>query len=114
MKATPKVTFHGILPSPSLEADVRGRIADLEKVFGDIVSCRVAIEMPHRHHRHGGLYRVAVELVVPGDHLVAARSPDQEAAHADARVAIRDAFRAAHRQLEDYVRRRANASAVAV
>jgi hypothetical protein len=114
MKTAPKVTFHGIVPSPSLDADVRGRITDLESVFGDIVSCRVAIEMPHRHHRHGGHYRVAVELVVPGDHLVAARSPDAEAAHANARVAVRDAFRAAQRQLEDYVRRRASAPGLAV
>ena len=105
MNAPARVTFHGIVPSPSLETDVRDRIADLEKLFGGIVSCRVTVEMPHRHHRHGGLYRVAVELVVPGAHIIAARSPDQDAMHANARIAIHDAFRAARRQLEDYVRR---------
>jgi hypothetical protein len=49
---------------------------------------------------------VRIEISVPGEHLVVGRSPDAHIAHEDPYVAARDAFRAAHRQLEDYVSRR--------
>jgi len=89
--------------SPSLEAQVRSAVSELEELFDGIVSCRVLIEA--WHEQQGQLYRVRIELNVPGDHLVVGRSPDKDAAHEDALVAVRDAFRAARRQLEDYVRR---------
>ena len=72
---------------------------------GRIVSCRVLIEAPHRHHQQGRLYRVRIEIGVPGEHIVVGRSPDEDSAHADPHVAVRDAFRAAKRQLEDHVGR---------
>jgi ribosome-associated translation inhibitor RaiA len=105
MQTLPQITFHQIPPSEALEAQVRDRIADLERLFDGIVSCRVSIDGPHRHHQ-GGLFRVLIELGVPGHRIVVGRSSDDTAAHADAHVAVRDSFRAAHRQLDDYVRRR--------
>lgn len=79
-------------------------VDELESIFDRIVSCHVVVEAPHRHHQ-GGLYAVRVELGVPGEHIVAGRSPAEHAAHADAHVAVRDAFRAVRRQLEDHIRR---------
>ena len=38
--------------------------------------------------------------------LVAGRNPDKHAAHQDVYVAIRDAFKAVRRELQDYERRR--------
>jgi cold shock CspA family protein len=88
-----------------MEAQIRSWVDELEGVFDGIVSCRVSVEAPHRHHHHGQHYRVRIDLGVPGDHIVVARSPDENGAHEDAHVALRDAFRASRRQLEDYVRR---------
>jgi ribosome-associated translation inhibitor RaiA len=105
MKTPLQITFHQLPPSPALEADIRGRVDDLESLFDGIVSCRIAVESPHRHHHQGQLYRVRIELSVPGDHIVVGRSPDEHAAHADPYVAVRDAFRATRRRLEAYVRR---------
>jgi len=100
-----RITFHGLLPSPSLEAQIRAEVDALERTFQQIVSCRVSVELPHRHQQRGRLYRVVVEVGVRGGHLVVVSSQDQKAIHANARIAVSDAFRAAHRQLEDHHRR---------
>ncbi|MBI9019926.1 MAG: HPF/RaiA family ribosome-associated protein, partial [Verrucomicrobia bacterium] len=60
----------------------------------------------HRHQLQGKLYRVSVDLTVPGGEIVASRVSDEHHAHEDAFVASRDAFDAVGRRLEDYVRRR--------
>jgi ribosome-associated translation inhibitor RaiA len=109
MQTPLQITFHQLPPSAALEADVRSRVAELEQFFDRIVSCKVLVETPHRHQHQGRLYRVRIELGVPGQHLVVGRSPDQDGAHEDAYVAIHDAFRAARRQLEDYVEQRRSA-----
>jgi cold shock CspA family protein len=105
MQTPLRITFHQLLPSPVLEARVRAHVDELETFFEGIVTCRVSIEAPHRHHHQGRLYRVHIEIGVPGEQIVIDRSPDEHAAHADPYVAVRDAFRAARRKLEDYARR---------
>ena len=70
------------------------------------MSCRVAVEAPHKHHHKGKLYHVRINITVPDKELVVSREPDQHHAHEDVYVAIRDAFDAMRRQLEDYARRR--------
>jgi ribosome-associated translation inhibitor RaiA len=103
MQTPLQITFHQVPHSPALEADVRKWVDELATFFDRIISCRVLIEVPHRHHHRGRLYRVRIEIGVPGDHVVVDRSPDEDGAHADPYVAVRDAFRAAKRQLEDHV-----------
>ena len=103
MQTPLQITFHQLPPNPALEADVRKWVDDLASVFDRIVSCRVLIEAPHRHHQQGRHYRVRIEIGVPGEHIVAGRSPDEDDAHTDPYVTVRDAFRAARRQLEDHV-----------
>lgn len=103
MQTSLKIAFHQLPPSPAVEARVRDLVEDLEKVFDRIVSCRVSIEAPHHHHQHGALYRVGIELGVPGARLVVGHAPDHDAAHQDLHLALRDSFRAAQRKLDDYV-----------
>ena len=57
------------------------------------------IEAPVGHHRHGGPFKVRLDLTVPRGELVVNRQADE-----DLLVAIRDAFDAMRRQLEDYIR----------
>jgi len=101
-----QITFHQLPVSAALETDIRQLAADLEGVYPGIVSCRIRVEAPHRHQSQGRLYKIAIELGVPGDRLMVNRAPDEHTAHEDVYVAVRDAFRAARRQLEDYARRR--------
>jgi ribosomal subunit interface protein len=100
-----QITFRNLERSPAIEAKVLERAAKLDEFYERIMSCRVVIEELHRHHRHGNHYQVRVDLTVPGGELVATREPDEHHAYTDVYVAIRDAFDAIRRQLEDYARR---------
>jgi ribosome-associated translation inhibitor RaiA len=106
MQTQLQITFQGMERSEALAARIRRNVEELEAVFDRIVSCHVSVGAPHQHQRQGGVFAVHVDLGVPGAHLVVDRSPDDDASHADAHVAVRDAFRAAKRRLEGYVRRR--------
>ncbi|HSD70330.1 MAG TPA: HPF/RaiA family ribosome-associated protein [Woeseiaceae bacterium] len=101
-----EITFDNIDPSPALEAEIRRRAGKLERFAGDIVSCRVTVSAPHQHHRHGRLFRVSVDVRLPGSEIVVNREPSEHHAHEDVYVAIRDAFNAARRQVQDVVRKR--------
>ncbi|HHO68640.1 MAG TPA: HPF/RaiA family ribosome-associated protein [Gammaproteobacteria bacterium] len=106
MKLPLEIVFRNLEPSEAIEARVRERAEKLERFHQDIMSCRVVIETDHKHHHKGNLYHVRIDLTVPGAELVANRQPYKNHAYEDVYVAIRDAFDAIRRQLEDYVRRR--------
>jgi ribosomal subunit interface protein len=105
MQEPVRITFRNLPPSDAVTARIHERIAELERFDSRIIGCRVLVEARHRRQRKGRLYRVAIELVVPGGEVVVSRDPDQAHEHEDVYVAIRDAFNAAARQLEDEVRR---------
>ncbi|HZP42154.1 MAG TPA: HPF/RaiA family ribosome-associated protein [Candidatus Binatia bacterium] len=105
-----QVTFRNMPRSPAVEAAVRERADKLEEFHGRVTGCRVVIEAPHRRHRQGTLYHVRVDLTVPGREIVVSREPAAHHAHEDVYVAIRDAFDAARRQLEDHVREQRGAT----
>lgn len=99
-----QVIFRHLDVSEALEAKVREKIDKLGQFYPSIDSCRVVIEQLHKHHHQGNHFRVLIDLKVPGHELLAGREPDQNPAYTDAHVALRDAFRAMRRQLEDLVR----------
>jgi ribosomal subunit interface protein len=86
--------------SPALEADLRKRAARLERYYDRITSCRIAVERPGNHHNEGGPYRVRLDITVPGSELVANKEAE------DLNTAIRDAFQAAERQVDEFSQRR--------
>lgn len=100
-----QISFRGIPSSPAIEEDVRVHALRLERYHQHVMGCRVIIESPHRHHHQGKLYHVRINLAVPGTELVVSRDPSEHQAHEDVYVAIRDAFDAARRRLEDQSRR---------
>lgn len=99
-----QITFRHMDSSEALAARVRGRAEELERFFDRIVSCRVVVECRHPRRRQGNLIHVRVDLGVPGREIVVGRDPTAHHAHEDAPVAVRDAFDAVRRLLEDYVR----------
>lgn len=104
MKIPLQITFRNMDPSEALEAAIRKKAEKLERFNGRLMSCRVMLEADHARHHKGNLYHVRIDMTVPGAELVAGRQPAQNHAHEDAYVAIRDAFDAARRQLEDRTR----------
>ena len=101
MQVPLEIVFHNVDRSPAVEAAVRERAAKLEQFADNITSCRVTVEAPHKNHQQGNLYTVRIDLRFPGGEAVANRSPSENHAHEDVYVALRDAFRAARRQLQD-------------
>jgi cold shock CspA family protein/ribosome-associated translation inhibitor RaiA len=130
MKIPLKITFRDMEPSKAIEENIRDRAAKLDALYDGIMSCRVIVEAPHRRHHKGKAYVVRIDMTVPGGELVINRAPkrlaaakaarpeelekelteshkpSKHAAHEDVYVAIRDAFNAAGRKLQDYARRR--------
>ena len=102
-----QITFRDMEPSAAVESNIREKAAKLEQYFDRIMSCRVMVESPHGHHHQGRLYQVRIDLGVPDAELVVSHEHHhRDSAHEDVYVAIRDAFDAMKRQLEDYARKR--------
>ena len=106
MQLQPEISYRDFKTSPAIEAKVTERVQRLERYYSDIMRCRVMLESHHRHHHKGKLFHVRIDLTVPGLELVASRDPKQNQAHEDIYVAIRDAFDAMERKLEEFARRR--------
>ena len=99
-----QVTFREMDPSPAVEEFARRKAFRLTKFYAPIMKCQVVIEAPHQHRRKGKLYHVRIDLAVRGEEFVVGRSPSLNEAHKDVYVAVRDAFDAARRELEDHAR----------
>ena len=99
------ITFKDFPPSDAVRERISDHVAKLEHVYPRITRCEVAIEQPHRHHHVGRRFHVRIRLTVPGAELVASTDPARDGAHEDVYVALRDAFLAVRRQLEDHVDR---------
>lgn len=118
-----QLTFRNMKSSPTVEEWIREEASKLETFYSQIMSCRVAVEMPHRHHVKGSPYHVRIDLTLAGGELVIKREAslgsrvrragergiskrlEVETPHKQLRIAINDAFKAAARRLQDYARR---------
>lgn len=105
MKLPLQISFRSIPRSTKIENAILEHADRLDEFAERIMSCRVVVDVPHRHHRQGNLYQVRIDITLPGGEVVVNREPPRHTDFKDVRVAIRDAFDAAVRQLEDYVRR---------
>ena len=96
MRTPLQINFHGMDTSPALEALIRDKTAKLEQFHPNVTGCRVVIDKPHHHKQQGEHFIVSIDVSVPGSNIVA-----NHAHHEDVNVALRDAFFAARRQLEE-------------
>jgi ribosome-associated translation inhibitor RaiA len=106
MEAPLNITFDDLDKSEAVEAKIRERAERLERRYGRIVSCLVTVSKPHTHHRKGELFSCCIDLSIPGAEIVANRNPGDARTHENIQAAIRDAFSAVERQLEEAVRKR--------
>jgi ribosome-associated translation inhibitor RaiA len=123
MKSPVQITFRNMQRSVALEARVRAETGKLDRYYPRITSCRVVVEAPHRHHTRGELFHVRIEIHVPAGEIVVRHEPtmrrvlahsgvahwskkfENHVPHKDVYVTVRDAFKAARRQLEEHARR---------
>lgn len=93
------ITAQDITLPESIEAVIREKAEKLERFYHHLIGCQIRVEGPGRHHRNGGLFNVCIDLSVPGSELVVNHQP-----HEDLAVAIREAFAAARRRLDEHAR----------
>jgi ribosomal subunit interface protein len=94
-----QISLHGIEHSDALYNAIREKAEKLSRYYDHIMSCRVVLELAGRHKRHGKQFTVRIDLKVPGGELAVTHEHDE-----DVQIALRDAFDAARRQVEDYAR----------
>lgn len=104
MKLDLQISLRDIARSEPVEADIRKHVEKLELVCDRIISCRVTVEAPAQHRHQGRLFSAHVDVKVPGEEIASTRHHD----HEDLYLAVRGAFDAVRRQLEEYTRRHAN------
>jgi ribosome-associated translation inhibitor RaiA/cold shock CspA family protein len=83
---------------------IRAEADKLERVCAYIISCRVAVERPHRHQQSGKPFRVRIDLRVPHGHeIVVKRESAGGVTHEDLYAVVREVFDVAERQLKKLV-----------
>lgn len=100
MQIPMQITLRDVEHSEALETHIRDKVNKLDEFFAHIMSCRVTVEVPHKHHRQGKQFNVRIDIGVPGSEIVVNHDHSE-----DVYVALRDAFDAAKRRLEDYARK---------
>jgi len=99
MEVPLRIIFRDMARSDALEARIHSKVEKLETLHPHIVSCAVTVEERHRHQQHGRQFNLRIAARVPGHEVVANRDH-----HEDVYVAVRDAFDAAARSLEELSR----------
>lgn len=106
MKLPLQISFHNLDRSDSIENRIRKEAEELDRFCEHVMSCRVVVDVPHRHHVTGNVYQVRLDIKVPGEEIAVIHEPAvHDPFYKNIDVAIRDAFASAARRLEEYVRR---------
>lgn len=105
MQGPLQIRFHGLERSSVLSDLIEERVAGLERLFPHLTDCTVALERSHHKRHKGDTLRVSIEIRVPGQEIVVSREHSMDETHADSMIALRDAFDAAKRQMQDYARK---------
>lgn len=95
-----QITFRNIPPSDALETLIHEKASKLDKFHDRVTGCRVVVDSTQRRHHKGKLYDVRIDITVPRKEIAVTRGDNQ-----DIYVALRDAFDAAFRKLEEQRRR---------
>ena len=100
MRLPLQVTFRNIPPSEAIETHIKEKAEKLDRFYDRIMSCRVVVDRTQQRQRQGKLFGVRIDITVPRKELAVTREENE-----DVYVAIRDAFDAACRRLEEHGRR---------
>jgi ribosome-associated translation inhibitor RaiA len=101
-----QISFRLMEPSPALEARIRELASRLDRFSDQITRCHVIVELPTRHQQQGNLFDFRLDITLPDAEIAISHARPADPAHEDPYVALRDAFRAARRKLQDYERKR--------
>ncbi len=98
-----QISFNGMLASEPPRAEVRAWLEKLGALTSSMTAGQVLIEAVDRGRKEQH-YRVRMDLTLPTSVVVVDYDHPSNGPHEDVYVAIRNAFRAARRQLEAHAR----------
>jgi cold shock CspA family protein/ribosome-associated translation inhibitor RaiA len=101
MQIEPEIAYRNVEPTQPMENQILRGLAQLERTHPRIIACRIMVEIPHPRHVRGNLYRVRIDITVPGREIVVSRDPPARRTREEARTAIREAFDLARSQLRE-------------
>jgi cold shock CspA family protein len=102
MESPPEIVFRDVTKTAELDALIRDKIAKLNEIHPNLISCNVAIERPQKHQRGGSPYRVRVDTrVPPGHELVVKSAPMDSDMHTSLDSIIRETFKTLRRRLAE-------------
>jgi ribosomal subunit interface protein len=94
-----EIAVRDIENTTAIENRIRKKVEKLARFNDRIIHCRVVVEEVQKHKHQGKLFKVSIEVDVPRKTIVANKHVNE-----DLYVAIRDAFAAITRQLEEFTR----------
>lgn len=106
---TPDIHFHGLEKSDAIETKVQDKVAKLHRHFDRMSGCRVVLDAPQRNAAKAKVFRVKIEISIPNSApVIINHEREGSSANEDLPLAIRDAFEAATRKVDELGDRRAN------
>ena len=104
MQVPLQIKFRHMERSATIEDRVRERCHKLQRFAEHVIRCRVIIDAPHKQQGKTGLHQATIEITLPDEEKGGVYHAEQQHAHENVDVAIREVFAAAQHQLENYVR----------
>lgn len=102
MQVPIEITFQNCDPSEAVRSEILRLAQRLEKFSSRITSCHIAIIREEKRSRHGGPFKIGIRIAMPGHKdVIVNRSHDDKPEREHVMVAVREAFGAAQRQVED-------------
>lgn len=106
MQVQPEITFRDVPRSRALTELIEKKVRKLDQHCPELLSCRVAVEAPHRSKGSAPRYNVRIDMTVPSRELVVNGVLRDIERSKDLQAAVRTAFERAERQLREYSSRR--------
>jgi cold shock CspA family protein len=100
-----QVVFRDMGPSSVIQARAIEYGQRLKRFHPRLMNCRVVVAAPEGKHHRKRFYDVRIHLTLPRGSLEVGRGSQRDERHTNVYAALRDAFAAAARQLEDKSRR---------
>jgi cold shock CspA family protein len=110
-----QVTFRNMTAIADVRKKIESRIQKLESVCKPILRCRVTVEAPANHHRKGDPFNVQIDTTLTDGRIVVKHSESMYTGKRDGdttsernclMLAVRGAFSAARRKLQEHSRLR--------
>jgi len=96
------VKFRNTRRLEEIEQVLARKVQSLTRLYPRIKGVEVVIEVPHRHHHKGRLFRIRVAVALPGKGIVVSRQSSADRGHEQLHAAVADACATARRELQDF------------